>query len=213
GAGGGQVVVVSAADRRVAFAVDEVIGEQELLLKSLGPLLVRVRNIGGAAALPTGELVPVLNAADLVKTAVKAAVPSMQDGHAGASPPSPRRILVVDDSITARTLLKSILETAGYVVRTAVDGAEALATVKEESFDLVMSDVDMPRMNGFELTEKIRADRKLSDLPVVLVTALESRQDRERGIEAGANAYLVKSSFEQSNLLDIVRRYTEQEPP
>jgi len=87
-----------------------------------------------------------------------------------------------------------------------VDGAEAFATLRESEFDLVVSDVDMPRLNGFELTAKIRANKKLADLPVILVTALESRQDRERGIDVGANAYIVKSSFEQSNLLDVVRR-------
>ena len=114
---------------------------------------------------------------------------------------------MVDDSITARTLLKSILEAAGYLVRTAVDGAEAFATLRETGFDLVVSDVDMPRLNGFDLTARIRADKNLADLPVILVTALESRQDRERGIDVGANAYIVKSSFEQSNLLDVVSRY------
>ena len=89
---------------------------------------------------------------------------------------------------------------------TAVDGADAFMQVCSDDFDLVVSDVDMPRMSGFELTEKIRADKRLSELPVVLVTALESREDRERGIDAGANAYIVKSSFDQSNLLVVIQR-------
>jgi len=113
---------------------------------------------------------------------------------------------VADDSITARTLLRSILETAGYRVTTAVDGADAFAQARDGNFDLVVSDVDMPRMSGFELTEKIRSNKKLGELPVVLVTALESREDRERGVDAGANAYIVKSSFDRSNLLEVVRR-------
>jgi two-component system chemotaxis sensor kinase CheA len=87
-----------------------------------------------------------------------------------------------------------------------VDGAEAFATLKTEDFDLLVSDVDMPRLNGFGLTAKVRADAKLADLPVVLVTALGTREDRERGIDAGANAYIVKSSFDQSNLLEVLRR-------
>ena len=103
--------------------------------------------------------------------------------------------------------MKSILEAAGYLVRTAVDGAEAFATLREMEFDVLVSDVDMPRLNGFDLTARIRSDKKLADLPVILVTALESRQDRERGIDVGANAYIVKSSFEQSNLLEALRRY------
>ena len=91
-------------------------------------------------------------------------------------------------------------------MKTAVDGMEAFTLLRAERFDLVVSDVEMPRMNGFDLTARIRADKKLAELPVVLVTALESREDRERGIDVGANAYLVKSSFDQSNLLEAVRR-------
>ena len=115
-------------------------------------------------------------------------------------------VLVVDDSITTRAMEKNLLEAAGFEVRVAVDGADAWAQLRSAPVDLVVSDVDMPRMDGFELTTRIRGDRRLADLPVVLVTALESREDKERGIEVGANAYVVKSSFDQSNLLDIIRR-------
>jgi two-component system chemotaxis sensor kinase CheA len=103
-------------------------------------------------------------------------------------------------------LLKNILEMAGYKVTTSVDGADAFTKAQAGDFDIVVSDVDMPRMNGFELTTKIRNNRKLSELPVVLVTALGSREDRERGIEVGADAYLVKSNFEQKNLLEIIKK-------
>jgi two-component system chemotaxis sensor kinase CheA len=103
-------------------------------------------------------------------------------------------------------LLKGILESAGYEVRTAVDGMDAFTLLRTQPFDLVVSDVEMPRLNGFDLTARIRADKKLGELPVVLVTALETREDRERGIDVGASAYLVKSSFDQSNLLEAVRR-------
>jgi two-component system chemotaxis sensor kinase CheA len=113
---------------------------------------------------------------------------------------------VVEDSITSRSLLKNILESAGYSVATAVDGIDAYTALKTAAFDLVVSDVEMPRMDGFGLTAKIRADKHLSELPVVLVTALEQREHRERGIEVGASAYIVKSSFDQSNLLEVVRR-------
>jgi two-component system chemotaxis sensor kinase CheA len=122
------------------------------------------------------------------------------------APAETRTILVAEDSITSRMLLKGILESAGYNVRIAVDGMEAFTLLRAERFDLVVSDVEMPRLNGFDLTTRIRADKKLAELPVVLVTALETREDRERGIDAGANAYLVKSSFDQSNLLEAVRR-------
>jgi two-component system chemotaxis sensor kinase CheA len=104
-------------------------------------------------------------------------------------------------------LLKNILEAAGYEVETAVDGLDAFTKLHQRSFAAVISDVDMPRMNGFDLTMKIRSDQQLADVPVLLVTALDSRADRERGIEVGANAYLVKSSFDQSNLLEVLRRW------
>ena len=115
-------------------------------------------------------------------------------------------VLVVDDSITTRTMEKNLLELAGYQVQVAVDGVDAWNTLKSAAIDLVLSDVDMPRMDGFELTAHIRADAQLTNLPVVLVTALASREDKERGVEVGANAYIVKASFDQSNLLEVIRR-------
>jgi two-component system chemotaxis sensor kinase CheA len=186
--------------------VDEVIEEREVLVKGLGRQLARVRNVAGAAVLGNGKVVPVLNPSDLVKSAVKAGVSPTVSTALGETPNGRKSILVAEDSITARSLLRNILESAGYDVQTAVDGVDALTSLKAGEFDLVVSDVDMPRMNGFDLTAKIRADQKLGELPVVLVTALESREDRERGIDVGAHAYIVKSSFDQSNLLEIVRR-------
>jgi two-component system chemotaxis sensor kinase CheA len=117
-----------------------------------------------------------------------------------------KSILVAEDSITARTLLKNILEFAGYKVKAVIDGTEALTALAAGGFDLVVSDVEMPRMGGFDLTAKIRADARFSELPVVLVTALDSREDRVRGVDAGANAYIVKSGFDQGNLLEVIGR-------
>jgi two-component system chemotaxis sensor kinase CheA len=187
--------------------VDEILDEREVLVKSLGPQLSRVRNIAGATVLGTGTVALILNVHDLMKSAVKAAAAPARAAAAAAEVNTKRKsILVAEDSITSRTLVKNILEGAGYQVKTAVDGMDALTTLRTEAFDLVVSDVDMPRMSGFDLTAKIRADKKLSELPVVLVTALQSREDRERGIDVGANAYIVKSSFDQSNLLEVIRR-------
>ncbi len=120
--------------------------------------------------------------------------------------PTPISILLAEDSITSRMLLKNILEAAGYQVTTAVDGLEALTLLKTHEFALVVSDVDMPRLNGFDLTAKIREDAVFGDIPVILVTARDTREDRERGVDVGASAYLVKSSFDQSNLLAVVQR-------
>jgi two-component system chemotaxis sensor kinase CheA len=202
------VIILGAGDQRVAFAVDEVLNEQDVLVKRLGKPLSRVRNIAGATVLGTGRIAPILNVADLLKSARKAGGATRVVVGAKPAETEIRSILVVEDSITSRMLLKGILESAGYQVKTAVDGVEAFTTLRAERFDLVVSDVEMPRMNGFDLTAKIRADKKLAELPVVLVTALETREDREHGIDVGANAYLVKSSFDQSNLLEAVRRLT-----
>jgi two-component system chemotaxis sensor kinase CheA len=200
------VIILSSKDKDIAFMVDEVLEEQQFLVKSLGRQLNSVRNIAGAAVLGNGRIVPVINIQDLMKSAVWAVETSSVVPVVKESVVKNRKILVAEDSITSRTLLKNILETAGYQVVTAVDGADAFAQVRIGEFDLIVSDVDMPRMNGFELTAGIRSEKKLSELPVVLVTALESREDRERGIDAGANAYIVKSSFDQSNLLEAIKK-------
>lgn len=199
-------VIVKSGEHRAAVGVDEIIGERQVLLKKLELPLMRVRYVTAAGLLGTGESALILRPSDLVA--------SIQSGIVVAPPVEETRadlrqkvILIVDDSITTRTMEKSLLETAGYQTRVAVDGADAWSLLKTEPVDLVLSDVDMPRMNGLDLTARIRADSKLAGLPVVLVTALESREDKERGIEVGANAYVVKSNFDQSNLLEIIRRF------
>jgi two-component system, chemotaxis family, sensor kinase CheA len=198
------VLVLGSAQQRAAFAVDSVLDEQEVLVKRLGKPLLRVRNVSAATVLGSGRVAPVLHVADLLKSVRKAG--------AGLrfTPPAPPvrqgRVLVAEDSITSRLLLKGILEGAGYHVRTAPDGLEAFNLLHAEPFDLLVSDVEMPGLNGFDLTARVRADSRLAQLPVVLVTARESSEDRERGIDAGAHAYLAKSSFDQSDLLATVRR-------
>lgn len=205
-----QVVLLAASGRQMAFVVDEVLNEQEVLVKSLGKQLSRVRNIAAATILGSGKAVPILNVLDMIKSAVLAPAghrPATSAEQGQARPVEQKHVLVVEDSITARGLLKGILELAGYKVTTAVDGVDGYTQLRSGgSFDAVVSDVEMPRMDGFDLTAKIRADKKLAELPVVLVTALESREDRERGIDVGADAYIVKRSFEQSNLLETLGR-------
>lgn len=199
------MVVLAVDGKRMAFRIDAILGEQELMVKGLGPQLARVRNVGGAAIVVSGEVIPVLNVQDLFVSAVRAA-----RGKAPAQAPEARvqvkSILVVEDSITSRTLLKNLLEGAGYRVETAVDGMDALAKLGVGHFDAVVSDVDMPRLNGFDLTSRIRADKRISSLPVVLITSLDSRADYERGFAVGAQAYIVKSKFDQGNLVDIMKR-------
>ena len=202
------ILILESQGKRIGFCVDEILTEQEILIKSMSRPLSRVRNIAAATILGSGKVVPVLNVSDLVKSAAISAIHAAKPAAPQAGGEAAKKtILVVEDSITSRMLLKNILETSGYMVKTAVDGIDAISQLKTEKFDAVVSDVDMPRMNGFNLTEKIRGDKKLAELPVVLVTALGSREDRERGIDVGANAYIVKSSFDQSNLLETLRRF------
>jgi two-component system chemotaxis sensor kinase CheA len=197
--------IVRVGDERAGLLIEDILGDQEVLVKEFRPPLVRIRNVAGSGLLGTGQVVPILRPADLLASlrerhrAPRSAAGSKQSTR-------PLVILIVDDSITTRTMEKNLLEAAGYQVKVAVDGIDAWTLLKSEAVDLVVSDVDMPQMNGLDLTAKIRADQKLGELPVILVTALESREDKERGIEVGANAYVVKSSFDQSNLLEIIRR-------
>ena len=203
------VAVLRASGQCIAFSVDEVLGEQEVLVKTLGKQLTRVRNIAGATILGNGRVVPILHVPDLMAAAVRGSEAGFE--APGVETPAiaeteKRCVLVAEDSITSRSLLKNILENAGYQVETAVDGIDAFTKLRSAQFHAVVSDVDMPRMNGFGLTAKIRSDKKFAELPVILVTALDSRSDREHGIDVGASAYIVKSSFDQSNLLEVLRR-------
>ncbi len=197
-------VIVAAGDARAALLVDEIVGDREVLVKELHPPLVRLRHVAAAGLLGGGELALILRPADLLRAAGEP-LPAVEPGPAAAAA-GPLSVLVVDDSITTRTIEKNLLESAGYRVQVAADGREAWTALRQERFDLVVADVDMPGMDGFALTARIRADPGLADLPLVLVTALESRHDKERGIEVGANAYVIKSSFDQSKLLEIIGR-------
>ncbi len=172
------LLILGAAEKYIGFRVDEVLNEQEVLVKPLGKQLPRVRNISGATILGSGRVVAILNVFDLMKSAVKVAASPGEAATEEKIEVKGATILVVEDSITSRMLLKNILEAAGYQVKTAVDGMEAFTTLRAESFDLVVSDIEMPRLNGFDLTTKIRGNKKLADIPVVLVTALDSRDDR-----------------------------------
>ncbi len=209
------LVVVGHGEHCRALVVDEVIGEQEIQVKDLGKQLLKVKNIAGTTILGSGQVVPIIDVSDILNRSSAYLSDSRVADLADENPASGfdsgllekgRRLLVVDDSLTSRMLLQNILEAANYEVTTAVDGAAALACLKTEEFDLVVSDVEMPRMDGFALTENIRADAKLQDLPLILVTSLGSREDRERGVAAGANAYIVKGEFDQNNLLQVIER-------
>lgn len=198
-------IILSVAGRETAVIAEEVLAEQELVVRGLGPRLSGIRRYSGGTILSDGRVALVLNAAALAETAVD---PRRQGELASfreeARPAMRRRVLVADDSVTIRTLQKSILEAAGYEVTVASDGAEAWQILQRQGADIVVSDVEMPRMDGFVLTEAIRGSERFKEVPVVLVTARETEQDKARGLQLGADAYLLKSAFDQRQLLETI---------
>lgn len=202
------VLIVKAAEQTVAIGVDGVINEREVLVKRFGKQLTRVKNILAATVMEMGKVVPILNPSDLIKSIVADNCLHRTGGTGLQSdiPQGTKHILLAEDSVTTRMLLKNILEAAGYDVSVAVDGQEAFNMLKDLKVDLLLTDIEMPNMNGFVLTENVRKVDALKDLPIVLCTSLTSQQDRERGVEVGANAYLDKSSFTQSHLLEVLEK-------
>jgi two-component system chemotaxis sensor kinase CheA len=198
-------LVVASGGRRAAFAVEEVIAERELSLEPLSAAVEGRRLASGVAVMPDGAVAVVLAPRELVALARGAPAPA----DAPAAAPR-RRVLVADDAATTRALARSILESSGYDVLAAADGEQAWALLQREGADAVVSDVEMPGRDGFELTKAVRASQRFARLPVVLLTALASDADRRRGLEAGADAYLVKSAFDQRELLETLSHLLQE---
>lgn len=196
-------VMIGGGQRLLGLVVDRLIDEREVVVKPLGPLMEKQRRYSGAIQLGDGRLILLLNPGTLLQAArgMALAAPSDQRHEARLS-----RLLVADDSFTTRELIRTILQSAGYSVTTAVDGFDALDKLSSGAYDLVVSDVEMPRIDGFQLTRSIRNEPRLAELPVIIVTSLASEDHRRRGLEAGAQAYIVKSQFNQQSLLDTVQQ-------
>ncbi|HEX5658701.1 MAG TPA: response regulator, partial [Polyangiales bacterium] len=197
-----QAMVLSNAGRSVALIVGELLGESESIVHKLPARVAGGDFVSGASVLARGRVALVLNGSELARAAFAQVRP--QGALFAAPVTKKRRVLVVDDSITTRALIKSIVEEGGYDVTAARDGMEALKLLHEQPFDLVVSDVQMPNLDGFGLTEQIRKTPKFARTPVVLVTSLEGETDKLRGLEAGANAYLGKSAFDHRVLLEVL---------
>lgn len=202
------LIIISHTGLKVAFIVDEIMGELEGVVKELGPQLVHLNYISGATIAGNGSVILIIDIAGIMKSSLQSVdIPGQISGVTeGDEKQGPKTILIAEDSITSRTLLRNIIESAGYNVRTAVNGAEAFKLLLNEPADLVVSDVEMPHMNGFELTSMLRSNERFRDLPVILVTALSNSVDKQRGLDSGANAYIVKGSFEQTILLETISR-------
>ncbi|GAA4459350.1 response regulator [Novipirellula rosea] len=200
----GLAVILAAGEQRVAVTVDDVLAEQEVLVKNLGSRIRRLRHFSGCTLLPTGRIAMVMNASNVVRTALGIAPTYSHSTPKKQESAARKQLLLADDSVTTRELLKNILETAGYDVVATADGEQAWTAAQEHHFDAVVSDVDMPRVDGFELTLKLRNNTPTAEIPIVLVTARGSDNDKERGVQSGANGYIVKGSFDQANLLDTL---------
>jgi two-component system chemotaxis sensor kinase CheA len=196
-------ILLGTARRMLSLLVDGVLDEREAVVKPIGPLLEAQRRYTGAIQLGNGQLVLMLNPVALAQAARGVRFSRPTESVTTRTHP---QLLITDDSFTTRELMRSILHSAGYEVATAVDGLDALDKLRAHTYDLVVSDVEMPRMNGFELTASIRQELGLKDLPVIIVTSLASDDHKRQGLEAGAQAYIVKSQFNQDNLLEAIEQ-------
>ena len=203
------VVVASDRGHRFGVIVDRFLGERDLRVSPLDARLGKVPNINSSSVLENGWPVLIVDVEDLIRSIDnllsgrrlgKLSGDSIGDRPAQA----PRRVLVVDDSITVRELERQLLESRGYLVDTAVDGVDGWNAVRTAHYDLVVSDVDMPRMDGIQLVRQIKADTRLGKIPVVVVSYKDREEDRIRGLDAGADAYLTKSSFHDRTFLSTI---------
>jgi two-component system chemotaxis sensor kinase CheA len=202
----GPIVVLADTSRRHAFRVDRLVGQRDVVFKGLSTLLPRLPAVAGASVEPDGSVLVVLDPPSLIERARRS---TRVDGLAPTTERSSaprRRILVVDDALTVRELQRSILERAGFDVRVASDGSQAMAALAEQPSDLVLTDVEMPIMDGFALTEAIRAQPSLTNIPVLILSSRSTDADRQRGLDAGADGYIIKSGFDEASLLSAVDR-------
>jgi two-component system sensor histidine kinase and response regulator WspE len=202
------VVVLEDRNNRYGLVVDRFLGERELVVQPLDPRLGKQRNISAAALMEDGAPVLILDVEDLVRSIEKLVeagrLARMRPAAAELAASKPKRVLAVDDSLTVRELERKLLSAQGYVTEVAVDGVDAWNAVRTGAYDLVITDVDMPRMDGIELARRIKQDPRLKATPVLIVSYKDREQDRVRGLEAGADYYLTKGSFHDETLLQAV---------
>jgi two-component system, chemotaxis family, sensor histidine kinase and response regulator WspE len=201
------VIVLGEDDRRYGLVVDRFLGERELVVQPLDPRLGKVRDVAAGAFMEDGAPVLILDVDDLAHSADRLAATGRLLGTPGRAAPAVaarKRVLVIDDSLTVRELERKLLESHGYAVETAVDGVEGFNAARQGAFDLIVTDVDMPRRDGIELTRLLKADARLKSLPVMIVSYKDREEDRMRGLEAGADYYLTKGSFQDDTMLQAV---------
>lgn len=203
-----RVVVIREREQLYGVAVERLVGERVLVVMPLDPRLGKVQDISSGALLDDGSVVLIVDVEDLLRSVEKllstGSLERIERGSSGARGVARQRILVVDDSLTVRELQRKLLGNRGYDVAVAVDGMDGWNALRGEDFDLLITDIDMPRMDGIELVTLVRRDQRLQSLPVMVVSYKDREEDRRRGLDAGADYYLAKASFHDDALLDAV---------
>ena len=203
------MIVIGDGPHTYGVVVDRFLGERMLVVQPLDPRLGKVRNITAGALMENGDPVLIADVDDWLRSVERLVaggdLKHTQHGVAQVAQRTTRRLLVVDDSLTVRELERKLLATRGYDVTIAVDGMDGWNAVRGERFDLVITDIDMPRMDGIELVTLIKRDPQLQSLPVMIVSYKDREEDRRAGLNAGADYYLAKGSFHDEALLDAVR--------
>ena len=200
------ILLIEAENNIIGFVVEELIGDQEILNKELSPPLFKLKNISGITTLINGDICLIINVSEILKTIMtndyKQFAPAkyVNDDYAQINP-SECTILVVDDFMTTRMMLKNILTAKGFHVDIAHDGMEGLEKASQKKYDLISSDVEMPNMNGFELAEKLKSSPRTSQVPVILITSLNSDKVKAKAKQAGADLFICKNDFNQAYFL------------
>jgi two-component system chemotaxis sensor kinase CheA len=205
-AGVGPWVLLGSADSPHAFQVETVLQKRDVVVRGLTGRLRELKAVTGACIEPNGSIVLVLDVSTLIERSMSAVAVGSKGAEIAAGPPPQLSVVVVDDTMMVRELQRSILERGGYAVRTASDGAEAMAMLSEAPADLVVTDVEMPILDGLQLIKNMRAHSRLANVPVLIVSSHGSEEDRQRGLDAGADGYIVKTSFDEAGLLSAVSR-------
>lgn len=200
------VLIIEGDNNIIGLAVDKLDGDQEILHKKLAAPLYKLRNISGVTTLASGEVCLILNIKNILKTLganLVNKIPMQQDSLQLAE--RSMKVLIVDDSITTRTMEQNILSRANYKTQTVSNPEEAFENLKTQSFDLIITDVEMPVMDGFEFLEKLKSDEMYADIPVIMVSSLASEENKKRAKDLGAVDYIVKSQFEQDEFLNAIQ--------
>ena len=199
------IVVLGDRNTRCGLVVDQFLGERELVVQPLDPRLGKIQDVSSAALMEDGAPILILDVDDLLRSDVYPVLDELSDRTRVALPPKrPKRVLAVDDSLSVRELERKIITNRGYLADVAIDGVDGWNAVRSGQYDLVITDVDMPRMDGIELAARIKQDPQFKSLPVMILSYKDGEEDRRRGLEAGADYYLTKGSFKDETLLQAV---------